>query len=132
MRSLVGTIILDKFLSKLTTYSPIEGAVEKITALRKRYENLASSVTRYESRVAKQALQLEKMNHPKKYDGNCEKMKHIENVSDLERTTTPRQARITIEDVKREEQAIRLLEENKRYLEDRVTGIERDLGGLLR
>lgn len=39
---------------------------------------------------------------------------------------------ITAEDLENEEQEIRELERKKRALEDRVSGMERDLGGLLR
>lgn len=39
---------------------------------------------------------------------------------------------ITVEDLEKEEQEIRELERKKRALEDRVSGMERDLGGLLR
>ena len=39
---------------------------------------------------------------------------------------------VTAEDIQKEEEAIRDLEIKKRTLEDRVSGMERDLGGLLR
>lgn len=39
---------------------------------------------------------------------------------------------ITVEQLEREEQEIRDLERKKQTLEDRVSGMERDLGGLLR
>jgi hypothetical protein len=39
---------------------------------------------------------------------------------------------LTKEDLRREEEAIRELESKKKGLEDRVTGMERDLGGLMR
>jgi hypothetical protein len=41
-------------------------------------------------------------------------------------------APMTKEDLMREEEEIRELERKKRGLEDRVTGMERDLGGLMR
>ena len=39
---------------------------------------------------------------------------------------------ITVEDIKMEEEEILELEKKKRSLEDRVSGMEKDLGGLLR
>ena len=39
---------------------------------------------------------------------------------------------LTKEDLEREEEEIKELERKKRGLEDRVTGMERDLGGLMR
>ena len=42
------------------------------------------------------------------------------------------QVHISTEDLWREEEEIRDLENKKRALEDRVSGMERDLGGLLR
>lgn len=39
---------------------------------------------------------------------------------------------VTDEDIERELEEIRELETKKHRLEDRVTGIERDLGGLMR
>lgn len=39
---------------------------------------------------------------------------------------------ITVEDLEKEEQEIQELERKKGALEDRVSGMERDLGGLLR
>ena len=39
---------------------------------------------------------------------------------------------VTEEDIRREDDEIRELEKKKRQLEDRVKGMERDLGGLMR
>lgn len=39
---------------------------------------------------------------------------------------------ITVEDVQKEEEEIQELEKKRRALEDRVSGMEKDLGGLLR
>jgi len=40
--------------------------------------------------------------------------------------------KMTIEDLRREEEEVKELERNKRGLEERVTGMEKDLGGLMR
>ena len=124
MRGLVGTTV-EHFLYKLIISSPIEGAIDKIRALRRRYERLSSSVSRYEDRVAKQGLQLDMMNHSTKHDGETKRNKHISN---LERIAEAHRARTTVEDVKREEDEIKSLERKKQLLEDRVNGMEQDLG----
>ena len=49
-----------------------------------------------------------------------------------DRARPPAEDQITLEDLEREEEEIKELESRKRMLEDRVTGMERDLGGLLR
>lgn len=38
----------------------------------------------------------------------------------------------TMQDLRHEEEEVRLLEEKKRVLEERLSGLERDLGGLMR
>ena len=124
--------MLDYLSIKLITCSPIDGAIVKIRALRKRYEQLSSSVTRYEKRLAKQASQLDKMSRPINYDANHEGMKDDEDTGVLKRLGAPREALITMEDIKKEEEEIKELEKKKRSLENRVGSIERDLGGLLR
>lgn len=110
--------------------SPILGVSEKIASLRARHAQLSSSIAHYESRVSKQAMQLERMNHPKDYGAEDESddpdeahLKPLAMTADLE---------TTVDDLQREEEEIRELEKKKKGLEDRVSGMERDLGGLLR
>jgi hypothetical protein len=108
--------------------SPVAGATEKITSLRSRYRHIAESIAIYEDKVSKQQSKLERMNKssdfgapPRDEDGDCDEgMQQV-----LE-------AGMTEEDLRLEEQEIKELEVKKRALEERVTGIEKDLGGLLR
>lgn len=111
---------------RLTQGSPIQGALERINSLRTRHEQLSSSIGRYEAKVAKQASQLNRMNHPEDFD-------EVDNDQDYE-DDYPITEDVTIskEELAREEQEMRELEAKKRGLEDRVSGMERDLGGLLR
>lgn len=53
---------------------------------------------------------------------------------DFEDLDTPQQevVNVTDEDIARELEEIRKLERKKRALEERVSGMERDLGGLMR
>lgn len=110
--------------------SPIEGAAEKISTLRTRYEQISSSIARYEIRVAKQALQLDQMNHPKECTEDLDADDNEDKV--VVEPTILRHVHATAEDIKREEEELRELEKKKRDLEDRVSGMDRDLGGLMR
>ncbi|KAL9122072.1 MAG: hypothetical protein Q9187_001373 [Circinaria calcarea] len=107
-----------------------KGAAEKVSTLRTRYEQLSSSIARYETRVAKQALQLDQMNHPKEYTEDLNADDNEDKV--VVEPTIQRHVRANAEDIKREEEELRELEKKKRGLEDRVSGMDRDLGGLMR
>jgi hypothetical protein len=107
---------------KLCGVYPIAGAREKIATLRARHEKLATSITRYEALVSKQASQLDRLNKPKDYD-------EPDGIDFYESKGTPK---ITAKDLRKEEEELRELEEKKRGLEDRVSGMEKDLGGLMR
>ena len=120
-------------LPSLNVHSPIAGAPERIASLRTRYEQLNSSIGRYEAKVSRQMAQLARMNKHK--DGN--EFYKGEDEEDLESEVVdeadgPEEVYVTEEDLKREDEEIRELEKKKRALEDRVSGMERDLGGLLR
>ncbi|MCJ1225954.1 hypothetical protein MMC12_002603 [Toensbergia leucococca] len=110
---------------------PIPGAVDKIASLRTRFEQLSSSVARYESRISKQSMQLDKINREKYFDMD-DNLDNIDDETPLGAQFVPDQLQITAEDLRREEEEIRELEKKKRALEERVSGMERDLGGLLR
>ncbi|MCJ1289117.1 hypothetical protein MMC34_000649 [Xylographa carneopallida] len=104
-----------------------DGAADKIESLRMRHKQLTSSIERYEARLAKQASQLERMNRSKSFDDNETQIK--------KRNELPYEQQaleITAEDIEREEAEMKELEKKKRGLEDRVSGYERDIGGLLR
>ncbi|MCJ1402209.1 hypothetical protein MMC11_005429 [Xylographa trunciseda] len=126
-RSEVDVKLLLMGAEKLCAVYPIEGAIDKIDSLRMRYEQLTSSIERYEARVAKQASQLERLNQPKNYD-------HDERLlnEDHEALQEGQPGKVTVEDIQREEAEMKELEKKKRGLEDRVSGYERDIGGLLR
>ena len=110
------------------TRSPIPGVPERIVSLRSRYEQLNSSIARYESKIAKQMIQLEKMNKSKDGQGDFDDGDFDEDANDDQTT----QFHVTQEDLKKEDDEIRELERKKQGLEDRVSGMERDLGGLRR
>ena len=127
-----GEVDVDSLLKgaeKLCSVYPIAGAPERIAALRARYEQLNSSIARYEARVTQQTAQLAKMNRHKAGDGDLD---DDEDVEDEEADEVRPEAQVTEEDLQRETDEIEELEKKKRVLEDRVSGMERDLGGLLR
>jgi chromosome segregation ATPase len=105
------------------TFSPIDGAAEKITTLRYRHQEITESLAQLEARVTENAAELERMRHS--YDQE-------EDDFQVPVAAEPVTTQITDEDLERELEEIRKLEKKKRALEDRVTGMERDLGGLLR
>lgn len=73
------------------------------------------------------------MNQPRDYD-DCLEPKEHENAyeDDFEPIQFTNNAQMTAEDLLQEEQEIRALEWKKKALEDRVTGMEKDIGGLAR
>lgn len=109
---------------ELTSNSPVAGAHEKISTLRSRHQQVVESTERLKSRVAEQSAQLENMNRSQSYDSDAEDM--------VVETPPPEPDNVTDEDLQHELEEIRELEKRKQQLEARVSGMERDLGGLLR
>ncbi|KAG0647090.1 Outer kinetochore SPC34 [Hyphodiscus hymeniophilus] len=108
----------------------ISGVPEQIRALRTRYGQIQASVKHYEQKVARQTRELERMNRGDDWDAD-------EDEEDGVGRETPGSeveldVEVTDEDLRREEEEIRELDRKKKELEDRVSGMERDLGGLLR
>ena len=131
-RGEVDVNVLLEGAEKLCRIYPIAGANEKITLLRSRFEQLSSSIARYEARVAKQQAQLTKMSKRAsgEYEDEDDEEEDGEETGDA--NTPAEDFHITQADLDKETEEIRLLEEKKRVLEDRVSGMENDLGGLLR
>ncbi|KAI4175875.1 MAG: hypothetical protein LQ343_001489 [Gyalolechia ehrenbergii] len=97
-----------------------------------RFNQLTASIDRYENRVSKQTVQLSKVtrrggSNEESYTTSPEEPSDI-----LPRNGKPDELRISAEDLEKEEQDVRELERKKQTLEERVSGMERDLGGLLR
>jgi hypothetical protein len=121
--------VLLKGAEKLGEVYVMEGAKEKIAALRARYSRVTTSLAHYEGKVARQARELERMNRPEDWEGDevDDEDEDAQNEED-----DGEEIEITEEDLRREEEEIKELERKKKELEDRVSGMERDLGGLLR
>lgn len=120
--------ILLRGAEKLGEVYVMEGAKEKIAALRARYSRVTTSLAHYEGKVARQARELERMNRPEDWEGD-----EVDEDEDAQNEEGEgEEVEITEEDLRREEEEIKELERKKKELEDRVSGMERDLGGLLR
>lgn len=90
--------------------------------MRYRHETISDSIAELEDRVAANSAELEQMRHS--YDD--------EDSHDVPTPVSPPDVpEVTDEDIERELAEIRDLERRKRKLQDRVSGMERDLGGLL-
>ena len=112
---------------KLAAVYPIAGANDRIAALRRRHQQLAANIGHYEGVVAEQTEKLQAMKRPGSRSGLSESDAG-EGVEAGEDAAIP----LTREDLEREEMEVRELERKKKGLEDRVEGMERDLGGLMR
>lgn len=101
-------------------YSPVAGAQEKITSLRYRHELISDSIANLDNRVARNTAELDQMRDSYGDDD-------YDNTGSLQ----PEAPEVTDDDIERELEEIRDLERRKRALDDRVTGMERDLGALM-
>ena len=113
----------------LTSASPIQGVSDKIATLRARHKKVKSSLSYYEALVAEQSQQLRQMNRPSSRISEYDDDDDVPGTTGLHNTEN---VPITAEDLKREEESVRELEQKKQTLEDRVNGMEKDLGGILR
>ena len=105
------------------------GVLEKIRALRMRFEKLSTSIASFESRVAHQTTKLAQINRSKDATNGQNGLGAL----DAPRAPLVGDSRrVTQEDLEREAEEIRELEQKKLHLEERVKGMERDLGGLSR
>lgn len=117
---------------KLASVYPIEGALERIEKLRQRHEQLQANIKHYEARVTLQQRELERMKRPGgQYEGEDDETGEME-AEDMDTEPTANAVTMTKEDLEREQEEVRELERKKKGLEERVTGMERDLGGLMR
>ncbi|KAI9653284.1 MAG: hypothetical protein M1831_006119 [Alyxoria varia] len=118
---------------KLCGIYPITGVSEKISSLRTRNAKVMASLQRYEDLVSEQATQLGKMNRSSNFAFGDDELDDLEHDPNPAPTSAPEEGlAITQEELKMEEEACAELERKKQTLEERVTGMEKDLGGLMR
>ncbi|KAF7190704.1 hypothetical protein HII31_07863 [Pseudocercospora fuligena] len=118
-------VLLEGAERLLAVYS-IPGTADRIAQLRRRHGQLAANIRHYEAKVLQQAEELAKTSRSYSEDEDDDPMADIDDDPAL--NVTP----VTKEELEAEEAEIRELERKKRALEERVTGMERDLGGLMR
>ncbi|EME81095.1 uncharacterized protein MYCFIDRAFT_211749 [Pseudocercospora fijiensis CIRAD86] len=118
-------VLLEGAERLLAVYS-IPGTADRIAQLRRRYGQLTANIRHYEAKVLQQAEELAKTSRSYSQDADDDPMADID--EDAASNITP----VTKEELEAEEAEIRELERKKRALEERVTGMERDLGGLMR
>ena len=105
---------------KLCAAYPIPGVLDRILAMRNRHEKLATSISIYEERLAGQADELQRYsNNDAEFDGDA--------IASIPPVVESAPAAMSLEE---EEAELRQLEQKKQGLEARVTGLDRDLGGL--
>ncbi|KAF2477868.1 acyl-CoA dehydrogenase NM domain-like protein [Lindgomyces ingoldianus] len=108
----VDVEVLLEGAEKLLGVYPIPGARERIASMRQRHRRLEASIEHYEYRIAEQTTQLGRLNRSREYMDD--------EPGEIE---APVEALVfvpmTEEDLKREEDEVRQLEQKKRGLEDR-------------
>ena len=109
--------------------SPVPDAMERIANLRDRHGQISKSIDLYEDKVTKQISKLERVNKGSAYgsDEEQDRGNSMKNVADPKAVGNL----VIGEALRLEEQEIRELEMRKRALQERVAGMEKDLGGLL-
>ena len=117
------------FVLVLILESPIAGALDRIALLRSRNAKVTASLDEYEHLVAEQTTQLGRMNGASVsgLDDEADEEVMVHSTQSI-----PTEMPTSEEDLRREEEGIAELERRKRTLEERVSGIEKDLGGLMR
>lgn len=123
----VNIEVLLRGAEKLCEVYHVEGAAEKIASIRQRHELLVSSVSEYQDLITQQQTDLEQ------FDSATGQDFHDDEVDDA--TVAPFRGPSTASgefDPEAEEAEIRELEARKQALEERVTGMGKDLEGLLR
>jgi hypothetical protein len=88
--------------------------------MRQRHARLGGSIEYYQSRLDEQTAQLSSMKRSRDYDDDDDEVLEPEPVVEV----------MTAEDLRREEEEVRMLESKKRGLEDRVHSMGRDISGL--
>lgn len=121
----VDVEVLLEGAERLLNVYAIPGANESISHLRRRYEQLRNNIAYHEQRVAKQSEALA----GRRGYGHVEE-DEVEDGGQLAQEHTS--IALSAEDYEAEESEIRELEAKKKALEERVAGMEKDLGGLMR
>lgn len=123
-----GEIDVDILLQgaeKLATVYPIAGALEKINQLKRRHHQLQANIAHFEDKIVHQTAELQQMSSTTKLEHDAQG----ETETTILEPIVDAGAGLNWENIQDE---IKELEHKKKSLEERVTGMEKDLGGLLR
>lgn len=123
----VDVEVLLQGAERLCAVYEVPGASDRIAALRKRHEQISTSISCFEDQVSRQQLSMSRFNTVADDEDHTEGGGVGQSILV---TDTPQT--FTEDDLRAQEEAIKELEAKKRALEARVAGMERDLGGLLR
>lgn len=126
-RRAVNVEVLLQGAEKLCAIYPVAGAEQRILSLRTRHSRVAESVQEYESKVMKQQIRLNHTNRGDELDDGMDA-----EGKDTLSVSVGKPSVMTEDDLRAEENEIRELEAKKKMLEERIAGMERDMGGLLR
>lgn len=121
----VNIEVLLRGAEKLCQVYTVPGVGDKIQPLRKRHREISASVLSLEEKVRQQQSLSDRRNKGLSNDETNDGHAGDDPVVDSQDT-----AIFTLQDLQAEEDEIRELEARKKILEDRISGIERDLGGL--
>ncbi|KAG9234224.1 DASH complex subunit Spc34 [Amylocarpus encephaloides] len=122
-RGEINIEVLLRGVEKLNAVYEVRDVPQRVQNIRSRYGRLGDSVDHYENKVQRLGRELEGISRPDRWDDDDEDGGGVYEEEEVQ---------VTDDDLRREEEEIRELERKKRELEDRVSGMERDLGGLLR
>jgi hypothetical protein len=120
----VNVEVLLRGAEKLCEAYPVAGVPEKIVAIRRRHHQIAASVEEYEDKVLTQQSKMSRF-----HSGSGYALQEEDSVPTPQPSKRPTAS--TKQDLDDEEAEVRELEARKKALEERVAGMEKDLGGLL-
>jgi DASH complex subunit Spc34 len=122
----VNVEILLRGAERLCEAYAVDGANDKIAAIRKRYQQISSSIVDCQERVSVQQSKLDRYHSGSGCSVNANAEIHPD--GNHEQDSVPV---YTEQDFEMEEAELHELEARKKALEVRVAGMEKDLGGLL-
>lgn len=128
----VDVEVLLKGAEMLCTVYPVTGAQERIEMLRVQYQQYADVLRRLEYEVQCQGRELEEMSlRGRQRYGQEDEDEDMMDVDEPEEEEEEQGMVVTDEDIQREIEAIRALEQRKRDLERRVDGLDQDIGQMM-
>jgi chromosome segregation ATPase len=131
-RNDVDVEVLLRGAEKLCNVYPVPGVMERINDMRRRHQSLASSIAQLEEQIEEQSAQLSGMNRSWDEDGDHYQYEQQYKDEETETSTGTGSRRFSVKDFEKEESEMKALERKRRGLEDRVSGMDKDLGGLMR